>query len=229
MRLGLTAASLLAASLQPPPHHRMCEGQDVRELLSTLPKGARSRVVFKAGDEHMPLTKVKGESMEHLLMKALLWALMVPSTDGSVECELDVGHRYKPGAAAPPQPPSPARALSCEGGAPWRRVADVVALSSGQPCWWGECGSVTTEKLADLREAFPAMRLTIAKWGHSDLSGYAAQLGRALPAARADAAPIDLVSFPVDSVERFVAEDGSLSVRWDLVDTQQVQCKVRRR
>ena len=73
------------------------------------------------------------------------------------------------------------------------------------------------------------MRLTIAKWGHSDLSGYAAQLGRALPAARADAAPIDLVSFPVDSVERFVAEDGSLGVRWDLVDTQQVQCKVRRR
>jgi len=46
---------------------------------------------------------------------------------------------------------------------------------------------------------------------------------------RAEAAPIDLISFPVDSVERFVAEDGSLSVRWDLVQTHVVESKVRRR
>ena len=42
-------------------------------------------------------------------------------------------------------------------------------------------------------------------------------------------APIDLVSFPVDSVERFVASDGALSVTWDSVDTMQVECKVARR
>ena len=85
---------------------------------------------------------------------------------------------------------------------------------------------MSAEKLADLREAFPSTRITVAKWGHSDLSGYAAQLRQALPPARLDAAPIDLVSFPVDSIERFVADDGSLSVTWERVDTMEVECKV---
>ena len=56
-----------------------------------------------------------------------------------------------------------------------------MALSeAGKPYWWGECGSVTSEKLSDLHASFPSMRLTIAKWGHSDLSGYAAQLRQAM-------------------------------------------------
>lgn len=94
---------------------------------------------------------------------------------------------------------------------------------------------MSAEKLSVLREAFPSTRITVCKWGHSDLSGYAAQLRQALPAVRVDAsgapigAPIDLVSFPVDSVERFVASDGALSVTWDSVDTMQVECKVARR
>jgi len=100
------AAGLLTAAVLPPVPHRMLEGgaaghppppTDMREVLTTLPKSARSRVVFKVGDDHLPLVKAKGESMEHLLMKALLWALMLPSM-ANIECELDIGHRYKPGA-----------------------------------------------------------------------------------------------------------------------------------
>ena len=88
--------------------------------------------------------------------------------------------------------------------------------------------------LAELRTAFPAMRLTVAKWGHSDLSGYASQLRSALPALPAlpeGEAPLllDLVSFPVDSIERFVGPDGALSVTWDAVDTLQVEARVRKR
>ena len=109
-------------------------------------------------------------------------------------------------------------------------VADVVALSeAGTPYWWGECGSVTSDKLCDLHASFPSMRLTIAKWGHSDLSGYAAQLRQALPAVPEGAAPrIDLVSFPDDSASRFVADDGSLSVTWETVQTQQVELRVKK-
>lgn len=110
-------------------------------------------------------------------------------------------------------------------------VADVVALSeAGEPYWWGECGSVTTDKLSELHASFPSMRLTVAKWGHSDLSGYAAQLRKALPAVLEGAAPrIDLVSFPEDSASRFVEDDGSLSVTWETVLTQQVELRVKKR
>ena len=206
---ALQAASLLTtAMMTAAPHHQLTMSEDMQERLSLLPKGERSRVVFQAAGLQLPFLKARGESKEHLLMKALLWSLMV-DTEMNVECELDIGHRYKP---------------------------DVVALSGdGQPRWWGECGSVSAEKLSVLREAFPSTRITVCKWGHSDLSGYAAQLRQALPAVRVDAngapigAPIDLVSFPVDSVERFVANDGALSVTWECVDTMEVECKVARR
>ena len=136
-------------------------------------------------------------------MKALLWALFMTEAPFA-RCECDVGHRYRP---------------------------DVIALSEGgAPLWWGECGSVTTEKLSELRTSFPTMRLTVAKWGHSDLSGYASQLRQALPAMPEGAAPlVDLVSFPVDSVDRFVADDGELSVTWDAVQTLEVESRVARR
>jgi len=212
MRLhALQAASLLTtAMMTAAPHHQqlIMSGESLQERLSLLPKGERSRVVFQAAGLQLPFLKARGESKEHLLMKALMWSLML-ETETNVECELDIGHRYKP---------------------------DVVALSAnGQPRWWGECGSVSAEKLSVLRKAFPSTRITVCKWGHSDLSGYAGQLRQALPAVHVDAdgapvgAPIDLVSFPVDSVERFVADDGALSVTWECVDTMEVECKVARR
>ena len=110
-------------------------------------------------------------------------------------------------------------------------MADVVALSeAGEPYWWGECGSVTSDKLSELHASFPSMRLTIAKWGHSDLSGYAAQLRQALPAVADGTAPrIDLGSFPEDSASRFVKDDGSLSVTWEMGQTQQVELRVKKR
>ena len=110
-------------------------------------------------------------------------------------------------------------------------MTDEVALSeAGEPYWWGECGSVTSDKLSELHASFPSMRLTIAKWGHSDLSGYAAQLRQALPAVADGTAPrIDLVSFPEDSASRFVKDDGSLSVTWEMVQTQQVELRVKKR
>ena len=94
----LQAAGLLTtAMLTTAPHRQLMMSEDMRENLSLMPKGERSRVVFQAAGLQLPFVKVRGESKEHLLMKALLWSLMV-STEDNVECELDIGHRYKPGA-----------------------------------------------------------------------------------------------------------------------------------
>ena len=94
--------------------------------------------------EPLRLTKAKGESVEHLLLKGLLWALLLP-THPDAACERDLGLRYRP---------------------------DVVAMDGGQlPVWWGECGSVKASKLRDLALTFPQCRFSVCKWGRSDLRG----------------------------------------------------------
>ena len=110
---SLQAAGLLTtAMLTAAPHHRLMMSEDMREHLSVLPKGERSRVVFQAAGLQLPFVKARGESKEHLLMKALLWSLMVP-TEVNVECELDIGHRYKPGACHPTGQPAPRLLTNC--------------------------------------------------------------------------------------------------------------------
>ena len=138
MRLpALQAAGLLTtAMMTAAPHHQLTMSEDMQERLSLLPKGERSRVVFQAAGLQLPFVKARGESKEHLLMKALLWSLMV-DTEMNVECELDIGHRYKPGARHRPwlglaEPPLPTdlidRNRACRrcGGALGRRTAALV-------------------------------------------------------------------------------------------------------
>ena len=81
------------------------------------------------------------------------------------------------------------------------------------PAWWGECGSVSTEKMRRLTAALPDTRFSIAKWGRSDLRGYAASLRRELELPRR--APIDVISFPDDSASRFLDEAGNIDVTID--------------
>jgi hypothetical protein len=163
------------------------------------------------------LAKAPGESVEHLVLKGLLWALLLPAHPDAA-CEVDLGLRYKP---------------------------DVVALdhASGLPRWWGECGSVKPSKLQHLATSFPDCRFTVAKWGRSDLTGYAYQLvrraltrtplkeplpspclaptlpsraqrsGVRLPHRRT--APFELVSFPADSIERFISDEGHVTVDFE--------------
>ena len=144
-----------------------------------------------APDASLHLVKAKGESTEHLLLKGLLWALLLNSGYSDAACEKDLGLRYRP---------------------------DVVALDGGtMPMWWGECGSVKASKLRDLALAFPHCRFSVCKWGRSDLRGYAAGLRQemALPPRPPRAPPFELVNFPSDSVERFVSDDGVISIGWE--------------
>lgn len=166
---GYTAASLLQA-----PKHE--------PLLLTLTHGATGASV--------DLHKNPGESPQHLLLKGLLWALVVPH-HSSATCELDLGLRYRP---------------------------DVVALRGDESIvWWGECGSVKPSKLSHLASTYPHTRFSVAKWGRSDLRGYAGGLRRDL--LRADRrlaarrrAPFELINFPSDANERFLDDNGVVTL-----------------
>ena len=156
--------------------------------LLDAPKHEPLTLELSACGSRVQLCKNQGESVQHLVLKALVWALLLPTHPGAA-CELDLGLRYRP---------------------------DVVALDGeGSPCWWGECGSVKASKLSHLANAFPQARISVAKWGRSDLRGYATQLRSELKLTAGRTAPFEVISFPADSIERFVSDDGELAVTFD--------------
>ena len=161
------------------------------ETLLSAPKHAPLSLTLTAHGSTLRMAKNPGESVQHLLLKSMLWALLLPSHP-SAACELDLGLRYRP---------------------------DVVALGDdGVPQWWGECGSVKASKLDDLAAAFPHARISVAKWGRSDLRGYAQCLRSELSLPPTRTAPFELISFPADSVDRFLSDDGELRVSFEDLD-----------
>lgn len=106
-----------------------------------------------------------GESDRHILLKALVFALYLP-TCPALSVERSIGNRYKP---------------------------DLVALGSdGAPTFWAECGEIGAQKLARLIQRFSDTHLVVAKLA-TDLTPWAAIIERALPERRA--APIELLGF----------------------------------
>ena len=169
----------------------MCLGGYTSDTLLSAPKHAPLTLQLQASGRQLSLTKNPGESAEHLVLKALLWALLLPSHP-EAKIEADLGLRYTP---------------------------DVVALGDDStPIWWGECGSVKSSKLSDLASAYPNARFSVAKWGRSDLRGYAATLSGELALPPGRTAPFELISFPADSVDRFVSDSGELSISWDQLE-----------
>ena len=175
------------------------------DTLLSAPKNVPLTLYLHVADRHTRLKKAPGESVEHLLLKGLLWALLLPAHPDAA-CEADLGLRYRP---------------------------DVVALDSGgAPVWWGECGSVKASKLSDLAGVYPACRISVCKFGRSDLRGYAAVLRSQLELPRRRAAAFDLISFPADSAERFLRDDGSITISFDDLDVVELgsyQRKQRRK
>ena len=73
----------------------------------------RRKLTVRAEGRQIVLVKKPVERLEHVLMKAFLWALYLPQYD-DLAVEIPVGDRYKP---------------------------DVVSLDAfGQPRFWGEAG-----------------------------------------------------------------------------------------
>lgn len=148
----------------------------------------RRKITVKAHDRQLVLIKKDRERIEHVWMKALLWALYLPQYP-DVQVEVSIGDRYKP---------------------------DLVARDAeGSPLFWGEAGQVGVQKVGSLLRRFPTTHFAWAKWD-SRLAPYAAIIDKARHRLgrgnRPRPAPIDLIAFPADSVDRFIAPDGQLTL-----------------
>jgi hypothetical protein len=140
---------------------------------------------------------VKGlytESSEQVLMKALLWALYLPQYP-DLTVEISIGDRYIP---------------------------DVVSLDEWRkPRFWGEAGQVGVEKIHALSRRFKDTHFAIAKWGKR-LDSIAGIVSDALEKIERRA-PFDLISFPTDSLTRFIDPKGNIHVSFEEVEWQRFQ------
>ena len=146
----------------------------------------RRKLTFRAHGSTLVLIKRPVESTEHVLQKALLWALYLPSYPTlRVEVPLPTGSRYKP---------------------------DLLALDGQRPLFWGECGVVSGAKLTDLLHRYRATRFVFSKWAASTstLEVFAASIEQALEQTRRTA-PVELICFPPYAAG-WIGESGEINI-----------------
>lgn len=148
----------------------------------------RRTLTVRAGGAKLVLTKKRGESAEHVWMKAALWALYLPEYPG-LKVEVSIGDPFKPDVVSLAPPP---------GG---------LAYGDPEPTFWGEAGKVSERKWRSLLRRFPDTHFALARWDER-LEPHAAIIRRAL-GDRLRRAPIDLLRLG-PGVERALTE-GSLS------------------
>ena len=154
----------------------------------------RRKWTLRAHGKQVVFVKRANERTAHVLMKAFLWALYLPAYP-DLTVEVPVGDRYKP---------------------------DVVALDrDGRPRFWAEAGQVRTRKIRSLGRRYRDTHFAIAKWD-ADLDLVTGVVSEALTGLER-AAPVDIISFPADSGERFVDERGQITVCFD--DLEWVQLR----
>jgi hypothetical protein len=148
----------------------------------------RRKWTLRAHGKQVVFVKKTNESAEHVIMKALLWALYLPDYP-EMSVEIRIGDRYKP---------------------------DVVALDNdGKPRFWGESGQVGAEKIRALARRYRATHFAIAKWD-ARLDPFVELVKEALDGVKRSA-PFDLIGFPADSVERFIDDEGQIQIRHDQI------------
>lgn len=153
----------------------------------------RRKLTLRAHGEKVVFVKNPRERLEHVLMKAFIWALHLPAYP-RLAVEVPIGDRYKP---------------------------DVVQLDAlGEPVFWGEAGKVGADKVASLVRRFPDTHFAVAKWA-TPLAPFADLVRDALDGpngTRPRRAPFDLFQFPDDSAARFIREDGTVAIDFDDVE-----------
>lgn len=134
------------------------------------------------------LPKRPQEKASHVWLKGFLWYLYLPRFP-HVTVEKAIGHRYKPDVVA--------------------FADDWHAYPQHHPIFWGECGQVAIDKLETLFRQFPACHFAVAKWGNL---GPWDTLLSGVQVAGKRRAPVDLLHFPEDSLERFVDTGGAINL-----------------
>ena len=154
-----------------------------------------------ADGDKLVLIKKRGESIEHVLMKAALWALYRPAYP-DVRVEVPIGDAYTPDLVALVPPP---------GG---------LAYGDPEPVFWGEAGKVSGPKWASLLRRFPDTHFALARWNER-LAPHAAVIRKALD-GRPRRAPVDLVRVPAD-VERHLRRDGTFALSFGDVERVRIE------
>jgi hypothetical protein len=150
----------------------------------------RRKLTVRAHGRSLVLIKHPMESAEHVLQKALLWALYLPHyPDLRVEVPLLNPSRYKP---------------------------DLLALDAQHhPIFWGECGEVSIAKLRFVLDRYPRTHIVFSKWD-TRLDPFADLIEQALPVNRRSA-PVELISFPATATAA-IAADGTISLHRDDIE-----------
>jgi hypothetical protein len=154
----------------------------------------RRKWTLRAHGQQVVFVKRAHEHATHVLMKALLWALYLP-TYPDIVVEIAIGDRYKP---------------------------DLVALEpGGSPRFWGEAGQVSVAKIRSLTRRYRATHFALAKWDIR-LAPLMDTVATALARARRTA-PFDLICFPADSAARFINEQGEIHLTHTDIEWQRLQ------
>ncbi len=147
--------------------------------------GLRRKYTFKIGGRNLVLIKKAQESYEHVLMKALGFALYVPRYPNLI-VEYAIGDKYKP---------------------------DLVQLDDrGQPVFWGECGDIAAEKIRRLARKYRPAHIVIFKMD-ANLTPFAELIRKKTTGLEREGI-LELVGFPQDAY-RFVSERGQVSITFD--------------
>ncbi|HHP7239501.1 hypothetical protein [Longibacter sp.] len=143
----------------------------------------RRKLTLRAHGEQVVLVKNKHERIEHVWMKAFLWALYLPQYPGLL-VEVGIGDKYRP---------------------------DVVQMDMrlGRPVFWGEAGQVGPDKIQSLVRRYPDTRFAMAKWD-TRLAPFVEMVEEAVADVERGA-PFDLIRIPEDAGSRFIA-DGRIEI-----------------
>jgi len=152
--------------------------------------------MLQAHDQRNVFLWGRQERSVHTIMKALLWALYLPQYP-QMSVEIRIGDRYKPDVVAMPQQP------------------DIYQVNDA-PLFWGESGQVGRDKIENLTRRYHNTHFAIAKWDTA-LTPVVGMVEKLLIGVDRSA-PFDLITFPSDSISRFIDDAGNISISHDDLD-----------
>ena len=148
----------------------------------------KGKFTFRVGSRKLVVFKKSVESLRHVVMKALLWALYLPAYP-QLRVEVPIGYRYKP---------------------------DLVEAGSDGPRFWAEAGSIGSQKLRRILKQFPRTHFALATWGGS-IDPIIVRIQRQTEGVRR-MAPIDVIGFPTDADLRFIDQRGAIRIDHNQLD-----------
>jgi len=153
----------------------------------------KRKYTFRVGNRKIILVKKSVERLRHIVMKALLWALYLPEYP-ELRIENPIDDKYKP---------------------------DLIQLESGRPRFWGEAGSVRTQKLRRTLKRFPHTHFAFAIWG-SDLVQLETRIRRGTEGVKR-VSPVDIIRFSPNAGQQFIDDHGRISVHHSDLEWRRIQ------